>query len=151
MSNEQVTSLAQLKEYGRGTFVQLPDFAEGQPFYARLKRPSMMALGKKGKIPNDLLTTANKLFTCQAADEEMVQKDNMMGEMLDTIECLAEASFVEPTWAEIKEAGVELTDEQLMFVFSYTQDGVKALDSFRGQQEDHDGAEASGEILQITE
>lgn len=131
MSEFKVTTIDELREYSKGSFVKLPDFAEGQPFYAMLRRPSLLKLAESGKIPNQLLVTANKLFTCQAADQASVANEGLLKSMFEVIEVLAEASFVSPTWEEIKDAGITLTDEQLMFIFSYTQDGVKALESFR--------------------
>ena len=59
---EQVTSLEQLKQYANGNVVRLPDFAEGQPFVAKLKRPSILGMAKQGKIPNSLLVKTNELF-----------------------------------------------------------------------------------------
>lgn len=125
-----ITSLESLQEYGRGAIVQLPPFAEGQPFVARLRRPSMMALAKSGKIPNALLTTANSLFLKGGVDaaDESVMKD-----VLSVVDVLCAAAFVEPTYKQIQDAGVELTDEQYMFIFNYTQQGIKALQPFRGE------------------
>lgn len=125
-----ITSLDSLQEYGRGAIVQLPSFAEGQPFVARLRRPSMMALAKFGKIPNALLTTANSLFLKGGVDaaDESVMKD-----VLSVVDVLCAAAFVEPTYEQIQKAGVELTDEQYMFIFNYTQQGIKALQPFRGE------------------
>ena len=57
-----VTTLEDLANYKEGTVVELPPFGPDQPFVARLRRPSMMALAKAGKIPNALLDSANKLF-----------------------------------------------------------------------------------------
>lgn len=125
-----ITSLDSLQEYGRGAIVQLPSFAENQPFVARLRRPSMMALAKSGKIPNALLTTANSLFIKGGVDaaDESVMKD-----VLSVVDVLCAAAFVEPTYKQIQDAGVELTDEQYMFIFNYTQQGIKALQPFRGE------------------
>lgn len=128
----EVTPISDLKRYSKGDIVQLPPFSSGQPFFARLRRPSMMIMMKNGKIPNSLLSTANSLFGGGISD--IKENDDVFKEVLSVIECLAEASFTEPTWKDLQEAGIELTDEQLMFVFQYTQKGVKALDSFRGQQ-----------------
>ena len=33
--------------------------------------------------------------------------------------------------SQLKENDIQLTDEQLLFIFNYSQTGVKALDSFR--------------------
>lgn len=124
----EVTSIADLQRYAEGQLIELPAFAEGQPFFARLRRPSMMVLVKSGKIPNSLVKTANSLFLSSRVDDK---DERVMTDMFSVLDALCEASFVEPTYKEIQEAGVELTDDQMMFIFNYTQQGVKALDSFR--------------------
>lgn len=130
----EITSIASLAEYGKGQVVRLPDFAEGQPFVARIRRPSMLALVKAGKIPNRLINSANSLFMGNGEDSK---SPDYMKNLFDVFDVLCEACFVEPTYAEIKEAGLELTDDQYMFIFSYTQKGVKALESFRKQQQNY--------------
>ena len=125
-----ITSLESLQEYSRGAIVQLPSFAEGQPFVARLRRPSMMALAKSGKIPNALLSTANSLFIKGGVD---AADDSVMKDVLSVVDVLCAAAFVEPTYEQLQKVGVELTDEQYMFVFNYTQKGIKALQPFRGE------------------
>lgn len=125
-----ITSLESLQEYGRGAIVQLPPFAEGQPFVARLRRPSMMALAKSGKIPNALLSTANSLFIKGGVD---AADDSVMKDVLSVVDVLCAAAFVEPTYEQLQKVGVELTDEQYMFIFNYTQKGIKALQPFRGE------------------
>jgi hypothetical protein len=128
-----ITSLDELKAYSQGAVVELPPFAEDMPFVAKIRRPSMLVLAKSGKIPNELLKSANELFygnTKTSAIEEPDSMKNLMG-IFDTI---CEACFVEPTWNQLKEAGIELTDEQYTFIFNYTQNGVKSLKSFRKEQ-----------------
>lgn len=126
---EQVTSLEQLKQYADGNIVRLPDFAEGQPFIARLKRPSILCMAKQGKIPNSLLVKTNELFVQSGSLD--TEENSMMQEIYDVIDLIASETFVEPTYDEIKSTGIELTDEQMMFIFNYSQQGVKALESFR--------------------
>lgn len=126
---EQVTSLEQLKQYANGNIVRLPDFAEGQPFIAKLKRPSILGMAKQGKIPNSLLVKTNELFVQSGSLD--TEENSMMQEIYDVIDLIASETFVEPTYDEIKSTGVELTDEQMMFIFNYSQQGVKALESFR--------------------
>ena len=123
-----ITPLESLQEYARGAIVQLPPFSEDQPFVARLRRPSMMALAKSGKIPNSLLNTANSLFMGKGMDSN---NEGALKEVLSIVDILCDAAFVEPTYSQLREAGVELTDEQYMAVFNYTQQGVKALEPFR--------------------
>lgn len=126
---EQVTSLEQLKQYANGNIVRLPDFAEGQPFVAKLKRPSILGMAKQGKIPNSLLVKTNELFVQSGSLD--TEENSMMQEIYDVIDLIADETFVEPTYKEIKSTGIELTDEQMMFIFNYSQQGVKALESFR--------------------
>lgn len=130
MTELKITSLDTLHEYASGTVVELPPFAEGQPFVARIRRPSMMALVKSGKIPNSLLSTANSLFLRGGVD---VQDDASMSQLFDLFDILCDACFIEPTYQQIKEAGVELTDDQYTFIFQFSQQGVKALEPFRGE------------------
>lgn len=133
MNELKVTSIEQLKEYSKGTIVEFPPFAEGQRFIARIKRPSIMHMVKSGKIRNPLLEKTNEMFMTSNVKE--LDDDNMLSEMMDILETIAEDTFVEPSYKEIKDAGVILTDEQYMFIFNYCQGGVKALESFRAEQE----------------
>ena len=121
----KVTPVIDLKKYTDGEIVEWPRFSEGRRFIAKLKRPSMLVLMKSGKIPNSLLSVASSMFSGMPIDEK--EEEYGVGRMLDVIEILAESSFVEPTWNEIKESGIELTDEQYIFIFNYTQRGIKAV------------------------
>lgn len=129
-AEKTVTSIEQLKQYQNGTLVELPCFAEGQTFIARLKRPSLLGMVKNGKIPNSLLVRANELFVQDGSGFDP-EEEKLMEQMFDVFELMAEETFVEPTYEQLKEAGIELTDEQMMFIFNYGQQGVKALESFR--------------------
>ena len=130
----KVTSIDQLKVMSGGEIVKLPPFIQGQEFYAKLRRPSLLKLVQSGKIPNSLLRTANMLFSGEV-DKELDRDDEFMIDMFDLIEVLADAVFIEPSWSELKQAGIELTDEQYMFIFNYTQEGVKAVEPFRDVKE----------------
>lgn len=129
-----VTSIDELLTMSQGELVELPPFVQGQKFIARLKRPSMMKLIKNGQIPNSLLRAANSLFVGKT-DEEVDMDDEFLKDLLGVIDVLAEATFVEPRWEDIKSKGIELTDEQYMFIFNYTQRGVNALEPFRENTE----------------
>lgn len=125
-----ITILADLQSYAAGTIVRFPDFAEGQPFVARVRRPSMLVLAKQGKIPNTLLTAAGELFSKGGAGMD-ADNENMLSDVYGICEVIARASLVQPTYDEIQQAGMELSDDQIMAIFNYTQNGVKALESFR--------------------
>ena len=134
MENIKVTSIDQLKIMSGGEIVKLPPFIQGQDFYAKLRRPSMLKLVQSGQIPNSLLRTANMLFS-GGVNEELDRDDEFMKDLFDLIDELAGAVFVEPSWSELKQAEIELTDEQYMFIFNYTQEGVKQLEPFREDEE----------------
>ena len=84
----QITSIDELKSYANGTVVELPSFSEGQPFVARLKRPSLLGMVKQGKIPNTLLVRANELFVQTGAGFD-VEEENMMEQMFDVLDLMA--------------------------------------------------------------
>lgn len=126
------TSVDQIASYKGGVVVELPPFADGQPFIARMVRPSMLALVKSGKIPNSLLNQATSLFANGANALNTSGKNSTnVSELFDVIDVIVDAALLEPTLSEIRSVGMELTDDQLMAIFSYTQRGVKALESFR--------------------
>lgn len=129
--NLKVTSLSALKGYTEGQIVELPPFGENLPFVAKLRRPSLLALARQGKIPNDLLNTATELFEGKSRENKV--DTELLRQLYDVIDILCEAAFVEPPYAALKENGIELTDEQMIAVFNYTQSGVRALKAFRSQ------------------
>lgn len=126
----KVTSIFDLQKYSKGTLVRFPDFAEGQPFVARVRRPSMLVLAKRGEIPNTLLTSANELFSKGGSGLDS-DNENMLSDIYDICEIICESALKEPTYQQIKDAGLELSDDQLMAIFNYTQTGIKSLESFR--------------------
>lgn len=130
-----ITSLSDLQSYSRGTVVRFPDFAEGQPFVARVKRPSMLMLANMGKIPNALLNSATQLFTKGGSGMD-TKNGKTLSDIYDICEIIAKASLVQPTYDEIINSGMTLSDDQVMAIFNYTQAGVKALENFRSEQED---------------
>lgn len=126
--NQNVTPIGELIQASRGAIVELPSFSPDTHFVARLKRPSLLALVKSGRIPNTLLNTANDLFSNGTLD---TKDPKALDNLFNVLESICESAFVEPTYKELKDAGIELTDDQLLFVFNYTQQGVKALENFR--------------------
>lgn len=126
------TSITQIASYKNGTVVPLPPFGDGQPFVARMVRPSMLALVKSGQIPNSLLNQATSLFANGTGALNTGGKNaTNVSELFDVIDVIVDAALLEPTLKDIRSVGMELTDDQLMAIFSYTQRGVKALEQFR--------------------
>lgn len=135
VQNQQlvVTPISELRKSAIGELVELPPFSKGTKFVARLKRPSMLAMTKAGKIPNELLVEANTLFakgTSAVANNNLTNKE-MMNDLFSLLDVICQESFVEPTYGELVDNGIELTDEQRIFIFTYSQRGMEALKSFR--------------------
>jgi len=98
------------------------------PFICKLKRLSILNLAGKGKIPNELLSTASNLFDGKKGEKN----DNTdLKAMANLIDIVCNEALVEPTMDELAGIGAELTDEQKMDIFNYTQTGVKKLKEFR--------------------
>lgn len=130
MEMNENTSLSDLQKYAKGVLVDLPEFGPDQPFKAYIRRPSLLTLTANGKIPNALLGIATSLFKNGSATIASAKPDDLQ-KSTQVFHILARAAFVSPTYDEIKEAGLELNDEQLAFIFNYTQQGTKALENFR--------------------
>lgn len=130
LTSNDITTFEQLKTYSNGDVIELPSFINGQKFIARVKRPSLMKLAKNGKIPNSLLSKATDLFA--KGTSAMVGDDkSTLTEMYDVMRVICEAALVEPTLKDVEDAGLDLSDEQMIAIFSYTQEGIKALENFR--------------------
>lgn len=94
---QKITSLDQLRQYAAGQIIELPAFSEDQPFVARIKRPSMLALAKANKIPNSLLLTANNLFAGAGVDKK---KPEALKDVFSVLVSSARLAFVDPTYQE---------------------------------------------------
>ena len=113
--------------------VTLPGWC-GDTVEFELKRPSILALAAAGAIANPLLKTARKLFYSGVSPDggDLAEEGRVVLE-------IAKAAMVKPTFDELEAAGIELTDEQLIAIFQFTQLGAKALDRFRQLPADNDG------------
>ena len=129
----EVASLADLHVYAQGQVVELPGFFSEEPFVVRLRRPSLLALTRSGKIPNALLSAANELFTGKQDKSDPVDLSEIMG----VLEVICESALMEPTYKEVVDAGLTLTDEQYTAIFNFSQRGIKALEPFRQKSEEH--------------
>ena len=126
-----VTSIEKLKKLSQGQEVELQGWDE-EPFVCVLKRPSLLGLVENGDIPNPLLHAAYILFNGSNNPKDQVN----LKEANDLYRIIAKAAMVNPTYEQLEEIGLELTDMQLLEIFSFTQIGVQGLISFRAKQED---------------
>ena len=129
----KVTTFEDLKRYAEGTSVQLPAFSESCPFVAVLKSPCVVRLAMSGKIPNQLMKVAVELFSSEDAGDKKSAEETLkeMNDVREVMEIVADAAMVSPTFAEVKEAGLELSDAQLLAIYNFTQTGVEDLRFFR--------------------
>ncbi len=99
-----------------------------------LRRPSLLALAARGAITNPLMKTARKLFYSGLSPDsgDLEEEGRVLLE-------IARAALVSPSFEELEAHGIELTDEQLVAIFQFTQLGAKALDRFRRLPTDIDG------------
>ena len=124
------TKIEEIKKIAGGSEVELPGFtSESEPLAVVLKRPSIMQLAQKGDIPNPLLGVASELF--KNGVNKAMDNGERMKELGEVLTIVAEASMVEPSYSELEEAGINLTDQQLLYIYNYTQTGVDSLKVFR--------------------
>ena len=128
--------------------VALPGWCGGtdEKFVCELKRPSILTLAAKGAITNPLMKTARRIFYSGVSPSEGNLEEE--GRVLLAI---AKAAMVAPSYDELEAHDVELTDEQLVAIFRFTQWGVKVLDRFRQLPADHDGADGGTALSYPTE
>lgn len=123
----KVTSLEDLKKMAEYDVIELPKFKQEMPFIAKVKRVSLLNLVRRGVIPNQLLSAAEELFYGKTSNKGNVD----IKALTDVMFIMAENTLVEPSIKDLEEVGLELTDEQLVALFNYSQKGVEELESFR--------------------
>lgn len=132
----QITSLEQLKQIKVTEIIELPPFDDGTPLVVEVKKPNLMNLLTSGKIPNTLLKVATDMFNNRTGQvmEKASEDIKTLKELVGMMEVLAEASLVNPTYKDIKNLNIQLTENQLMGILMYSQGGIKALEKFRNEQ-----------------
>lgn len=113
--------------------VELPGWEPEQPFYARLKRISLLHLIESGNLPNELLKIAHKIATTgeKKFNPVMDSTPEELVEFTRLLHNVARRSLIEPTYQQLEENDIVLTDFQLSAIFQYCQSGVQALAFFR--------------------
>ncbi|AVP54534.1 Uncharacterised protein [Clostridium tetani] len=126
MMSIQVTSIEDLKKMAEYDVIELPRFKAEIPFVAKVKRASLLNLVRKGVIPNKLLSAAEELFYGKSSNKGNVD----MKALTDVMFIMAENALVEPSARDLKEVELELTDEQIVALFNYTQEGLNEIEKF---------------------
>ena len=142
----QVTPIETMRIASQGSLVILPGFGNGDTITVRLRKPNILTLMKSGKMPNELFATATELFEGKKSGKKTYSATDLAN-FSDMMAVFCEASLVAPTYKEMQDNGIELTLEQMTFIFNYAQGGVKSLESFRSEsansKTDTDGNEVS--------
>lgn len=111
--------------------IEMPGYDPDKPLKVRVQRISLTKMLTTGQISNQLLPVAERLFGLKNSPSKEVNSKDDLKNIHKIMEEIASCVLVEPSFEDLKEAGVELTDEQLQFLFSYGQSGVKSLKKFR--------------------
>lgn len=130
------------KKYGIQE-IGLPGWGVDDTFLCKVRRPTLYNMAASGLIPNPLLSVVQDMFTVNSKKLDKIPLDKQ-GQALIQI---ARYAMVEPTYEEIVEAGLNLTDVQLLVLYTYAMGGVAALEPFRkdvrGTTDEH-GGDVSG-------
>ena len=124
----EITDLSAVAEkHGAVQTITLPGWGGDDAFICKAKRPSLFNMAATGLIPNPLLNTVQQLFTADAKKVNAIELDKQAKALI----AMARYALVAPTYDEIIEAGLVLTDEQLLAIYSFALGGVAALEPFR--------------------
>lgn len=121
-----ITDLNTLKAMSAAEEVTLSGW-NGDEIRVRLKRPALYEMAATGGIPNPLLSVADALFS---GNSEAIKRAPM-DEVAKTLRTLAKAALIEPSWDELTEAGITLTDQQINEIYAYIVGGAAQLGRFR--------------------
>lgn len=132
-----ITSIAELREIAGGIEVDIPGFSVNEVLTFKIKRPSLLEMAATEKIPNPLLNTAAQLFrggTKEQIDDMKKDAGEEFKAFAETVRCVVEAALVQPTYKDLNDNNIELTDVQLLYIYNFVQSGVDQLKSFRKEQ-----------------
>ena len=125
MEDQKITSIEELQKQSGPRVEELPGWTPEVPWRVKLRRVSLLGMARQGKIPNALMSAVTELYQKGAANLSTLLP------AAETMEIMAKESLAEPTWEQLQEAGVSLTDEQLTAIYLYAQRGAAALAPFR--------------------
>lgn len=134
--NKQILSMAELTKMA-SPIIQIPDFEGSGKINIQVRKPRLLDMAKQGKIPNHLLSVANKMVGGQEQKPDL-ENNEMLKQTALMMELYCEACMVKPTYKEFKNI---MTDEQGEAIFNWAVGGVSDLDRFR-----EDGSDDTNDI-----
>lgn len=99
-----------------------------------LKKIDLLAWLINGKVPNELSAAVEDLFNVSKAKKKTVEEYNDIENIREGYklnEWIARESMVEPKFDDLKDAGIYLSQEQLLDIYIFQMHGVNALKQFR--------------------
>ena len=99
-----------------------------------LKKIDLLAWLINGKVPNELSAAVEDLFNISKAKKKTVEEYNDIDQIREGYklnEWIARESMVEPKFDDLKDAGIYLSQEQLLDIYIFQMHGVNALKQFR--------------------
>ncbi|CAM3004805.1 hypothetical protein HAHI6034_10870 [Hathewaya histolytica] len=121
-----ITSIDDMKkqQYVEAT---LPGWGIDDTITVKLKHFSLLDAASKGNIPNPLIGPVLDLFKGEGINVQEIQGLKSFSEVQNLF---CELCLMEPTFKELKEAGIELTEEQKYIIYQFATGGAKALIPF---------------------
>lgn len=99
-----------------------------------LKKIDILAWLINGKVPNELTAAVEDLFNLSKAKKKTVEEYNDIDQIREGYklnEWIARESMVEPKFDDLKDAGIFLSQQQLLDIYVFQMNGVNALKQFR--------------------
>jgi hypothetical protein len=105
----------------------LPGWGADDQFVCRLRRPGLVNLvSAAGFVPNPLLAAVEEMFFPSEKQPRLP-----IDQQARALEAIARYAMVEPTFDELTDAGLELTDEQFLAIYAFALKGADGLARFR--------------------
>ena len=124
-----ITNIEQMIAKAGAKEVQLSGW-EGDEITVMLKKPSLYEMAASGSIPNPLLGIAEALFV---GNQDTIKR-TPIDEVAKTLRSMAKKALVNPTWDELQNAGIELTDQQINEIYAFIVGGAAQLERFRAAE-----------------
>ena len=123
----EITKIADIRSLGAEDVVELSGWDE-TPFVCRLRRVSLYEMIGSGCVPNPLIPVVRDLFMgmSKALEKDLTDADDVKAFLT-----IARCAMMEPSYQELQEAGIQLTDRQVLEIFFYATRGPRSLAAFR--------------------
>lgn len=115
------------------TTVDIPGWGIDDTITVKLKTFNLLDVVSKGKIPNPLMGAVIGLFKGQGIN---ISEAEGIKNLNEVTEFFCDVCLVEPTFKELKENEIDLTDEQKSIIYDFATQGPRALIPFLEKSKD---------------